>query len=56
MMAGRRRGEVAASVPSVGGQLAGASVLSLAGDVLSGHVQRGLLESLQSRWERDKGE
>lgn len=55
-MAGRGREEVAAAIPSAGGQVASASLLSLAGDVLSGHVQ-GLLKSLQSSdWERDKGE
>lgn len=40
MMAGRRRGETAAAVPSAGGQLASTSLLSLAGDVLPGHVWR----------------
>lgn len=39
-MAGRGRAEVAAAIPSAGGQLASTSLLSLAGDVLSGHGQR----------------
>lgn len=55
MMAGRGRGEAAAAIPSAGGQLARTSLLSLAGDGCQG-MCRGLLESLQSRWERDKGE
>lgn len=40
MMARRGRGEVAAAILSAGGQLARTSLLSLAGDGLSGHVQR----------------